>query len=88
MKLRLGWMLLRNSFTEWLEDKAPRLGAALAYYTAFSISPLLVIVIAIAGLVFGQEAAEGQIIAQMQGLVGQDGAQANIEARQRLRQTE
>jgi membrane protein len=88
MKLRLGWILLRNSFIEWLEDKAPRLGAALAYYTAFSLSPLLVIVIAIAGLVFGQEAAEGQIIAQMQGLVGQDGAQANIEARQRLRQTE
>jgi membrane protein len=76
MKLRLGWILLRNSFIEWLEDKAPRLGAALAYYTAFSLSPLLVIVIAIAGLVFGQEAAEGQIIAQMQGLVGQDGAQA------------
>ena len=76
MKLRLGWILLRNSFTEWLEDKAPRLGAALAYYTAFSLSPLLVIVIAIAGLVFGQEAAEGQIIAQMQGLVGHDGAQA------------
>ena len=76
MKLRLGWILLRNSFIEWLEDKAPRLGAALAYYTAFSLSPLLVIVIAIAGLVFGKEAAEGQIIAQMQGLVGQDGAQA------------
>jgi membrane protein len=76
MKLRLGWILLRNSFIEWLEDKAPRLGAALAYYTAFSLSPLLVIVIAIAGLVFGQEAAEGQIIAQMQGLVGHDGAQA------------
>ena len=76
MKLRLGWILLRNSFIEWLEDKAPRLGAALAYYTAFSLSPLLVIVIAIAGLVFGQEAAEGQIIAQMQGLIGHDGAQA------------
>jgi membrane protein len=76
MKLRLGWILLRNSFIEWLEDKAPRLGAALAYYTAFSLSPLLVIVIAMAGLVFGQEAAEGQIIAQMQSLVGQDGAKA------------
>jgi hypothetical protein len=62
MKLRLGWILLRNSFIEWLEDKAPRLGAALAYYTAFSLSPLLVIVIAIAAS--GKEAAEGQIIAQ------------------------
>jgi membrane protein len=76
MKLHLGWILLRSSFIEWLEDKAPRLGTALAYYTAFSLSPLLVIVIAMAGLVFGQEAAEGQIIAQMQSLVGQDGAKA------------
>jgi membrane protein len=74
--LRLGWTLLKASFSEWLEDKAPRLGAALAYYTAFSLSPLLIIVIAVAGLAFGQEAAEGQIIAQMESLVGEDGAKA------------
>ncbi len=60
---------------EWNHDKAPRHGAALAYYTVFSIAPLLVIVIAVAGLVFGQQAAEGRIIAQIQELVGQQGAQ-------------
>src|SRR4051812_16442411 len=62
--------------SEWIEDKAPRLGAALAYYTIFSIAPLLVIAIAIAGFVFGQEAAQGQISAQIEHLVGAQGGQA------------
>jgi membrane protein len=68
--------LFRAAFNEWLEDKAPRLGAALAYYTIFSISPLLVIVIAIAGLVLGQEAVQGQVVGTIQGLVGVNGARA------------
>src|SRR5262249_54694036 len=58
----------------WSEDKAPRLGAALAYYTIFSIAPLLVIVLAVAALIFGEKAAEGQIVGQIQGLVGEQGA--------------
>lgn len=68
--------LLKDTYAEWSEDKAPRLAAALAYYTVFSIAPLLVIVIAIAGLVFGAEAARGAISQQIQGLVGQTGAEA------------
>ena len=44
------WGLLSATFNEWTEDKAPRLGAALAYYTAFSIAPLLILLVAIAGL--------------------------------------
>jgi len=55
---------------------APRLGAALAYYTVFSLAPLLVIAIGIAGLIFGREAAQGQITAQVENLVGQQGGQA------------
>lgn len=51
--------VLKDTWNDWNEDKAPRLAAALAYYTAFSLAPLLVIAIAIAGLVFGQEAARG-----------------------------
>ncbi|MEH2334273.1 YihY/virulence factor BrkB family protein [Nostoc sp.] len=75
MNLQAIWKLLQETFKEWSEDKASRLAAALAYYTIFSIAPLLIIVIAIAGVVFGEEAARGQIVAQIQGLVGKDGAQ-------------
>jgi membrane protein len=68
--------LIGKSVNAWLADYAPSMGAALAYYTLFSIAPLLVIVIAIAGLVFGQDAARGEIVAQIQGLIGRDGAMA------------
>jgi membrane protein len=68
------WPLLTETFSRWLEDRAPRLGAALAYYTVFSLAPLLIIVIAIAGLAFGEAAAEGRIVEQIQGVVGADGA--------------
>ena len=68
------WALLKETFSAWLDDRAPRLGAALAYYTVFSLAPLLIIVIAIAGLAFGEAAAQGQIVEQIQGIVGPDGA--------------
>ncbi|MEH2084361.1 MAG: YihY/virulence factor BrkB family protein [Nostoc sp.] len=74
MNLQEIWKLLQETFKEWSDDKASRLAAALAYYTIFSIAPLLIIVIAIAGAVFGEEAARGQIVGQIQGLVGVDGA--------------
>ena len=76
MNLRAVLALLKETFSEWYGDNAPRLGAALAYYTVFSLSPLLIIVIAFAGLVFGREAAQGQIVAQMQGLIGEESARA------------
>ena len=66
--------LFKQTFAEWSDDKAPRLGAALAYYTVFSIAPLLLIAILIAGLVFDN--AEAQITAQVQGLIGDQGADA------------
>ncbi len=68
--------LLNATYAKWTEDHAQRMGAALAFYTVFSLAPLLLIVIAIAGMVFGQEAAEGQIIGQIQGFVGEDSANA------------
>src|SRR5947209_18926673 len=61
---------------EWVAGDALSLGAALAYYTVFSMAPLLVLVIAIAGLVLGRSAAEGELVGQIGGLVGQAGAQA------------
>jgi membrane protein len=60
----------------WLADGAPRLGAAIAFYTMFSLAPLLVIAIALAGAVLGVEAARGQIVAQIAGLVGTPAADA------------
>ncbi len=72
--------LFQETFEEWSKDKASRLSAALAYYTIFSIAPLLIIVIAIAGAVFGEKAASGQIFAQIQGLVGEAGAKLIQEA--------
>jgi membrane protein len=68
--------LLKATLWEWNKDRAPRMGAALAYYTIFSLAPLLIIAIAIAGLAFGAKAAQGQIAGQIQGLVGSDGAKA------------
>ena len=70
--------VLKETYSEWSEDKATRLAAALAYYTAFSIAPLLLISISVAGLVFGREAAEGRVFAQLQGLLG-PGAAAMIQ---------
>ena len=76
MSLKVIWKLLSATYLKWSEDHAQGLGAALAFYTVFSLAPLLLIVIAIAGLVFGQEAAEGHIIGQIQGLVGEESAKA------------
>jgi len=65
---------LREIVDEWQHDGALNLGAALAYYTLFAMAPLLVLVIAIAGLAFGRAAAEGEIVNQISGLMGADGA--------------
>src|SRR5688572_10417209 len=68
--------LLRQTYEDWTDDKASRLAAALAFYTALSIAPLLVIAVAVAGLAFGDEAARGEIVTQFHGLLGHQGAAA------------
>jgi len=68
--------LLKMTYSEWSKDKVPRMGAALAYYTIFSLAPLLVIAISIAGLIFGADAVQGQIMGEIQGLIGPDSAKA------------
>lgn len=62
--------ILKQTVTEFSKDKVPRLGAALAYYTIFSLAPLLLIVIAIAGLAFGHDAAQGRIFEQLRSVLG------------------
>lgn len=74
MSIRRIFGLLKEAFREWNEDNASRLAAALAYYTMFSLAPLLVIVIAIAGFFFDQAAVREQLTQQIQSLVGSDGA--------------
>lgn len=74
MILQHTWGLLKKTWAGWTEDKAPRLAAALAYYSIFSMAPLLIIVIAVAGLVFGEEAARGEIVTQVSGTIGPQAA--------------
>ncbi len=72
-----GYMeLLREAFEAWSVHRASSMGAALAYYATFSLAPILVIAIAIAGSIFGPEAARGEVVAQFSGLTGKSGAEA------------
>jgi membrane protein len=76
MKIKSLFGMAKTALTNWKNDYAPSMGAALAYYTVFSIAPLLVIVIAIAALVFGQDAAHEAIMEQARGMIGENGAKA------------
>ena len=68
------WSMIKASVAAWLDDYAPSMGAALSYYTVFSLAPLLVIVISVAGLIFGADAVRGTIFAQIDGLMGPEAA--------------
>ncbi|GGY14667.1 YihY/virulence factor BrkB family protein [Pseudoduganella dura] len=70
------WQIFLAAGNAWIDDYAPSMGAALSYYMLFSLAPLLVIVIAIAGMVFGHDAAQGAIITQLGGIMGEEGATA------------
>jgi membrane protein len=65
-----------SALRAWWDDDAPRLGASLAYYTLFAIAPILLVATAIAGMVFGAEAVRGEIVGQLDYLVGREGARA------------
>ena len=83
MNLKQFFKLVKKSVVAWIDDYAPSMGAAISYYTVFSIAPLMIIVIAVAGFVWGREAVRGEIIGQLSGLIGQEGAtgiQALIES--------
>jgi len=79
MMLGEPWRLLKAAFDGWWADRAMSLGASIAFFTVFSLAPMLLAAIAVAGLVFGREAAQGAIVAELGGLVGETGAKA-IEA--------
>ena len=75
MDARALWWVLKQAVIGWWNDNVPRLGASLAYYTLFALAPILVIAISVAGLVFGPEAVRGEIVGQIQELVGRQGAE-------------
>ncbi|MCX8520517.1 MAG: YihY/virulence factor BrkB family protein, partial [Rhodoferax sp.] len=82
------YALLRQILLSWLDDYAPSMGAALAFYTLFSLAPLILIVVAVAGMVFGQDAARGELSAQLQLLMGSGAAQAVQDLLVSVRQPE
>jgi len=76
MNWRPWYELVRDAAINWWTDKAPRLGASLAFYTILSLSPLVIVVLGICGLIFGPDAVQGQLVHSMQSLVGEEGAAA------------
>jgi membrane protein len=73
---KAGWSLLKEAIQAWSNDYAPSMGAALSYYTLFSIAPLFLIVIAVAGWFFGEAAVRGELTGALEGLMGEQGARA------------
>ena len=75
MKLKNVWALLKDAFSEWSEDKVPRLAAALSYYTIFSIAPLLILVIGIASLIYDPQVVQAYLLGQIGDLISPEGAE-------------
>src|SRR3954467_12742084 len=69
------WTILQRTFKEWSTDKASRLAAALSYYTAVAIAPMLVLLVTVVGFFFGRDSAQVQLVSQLRGLVGPSGAE-------------
>ncbi|HET7180480.1 MAG TPA: YhjD/YihY/BrkB family envelope integrity protein, partial [Chryseosolibacter sp.] len=72
--MRKFWLIVRQAFTEFITDHGLKFSASLSYYTVFSLGPVLIIIISLAGIFFGKDAVEGKIYAQLNGLVGSDAA--------------
>lgn len=73
-QLKKIWDFTERVFDQWAEDRCPKLGAALSFYMIFSLSPLLIVAVFVAGLIFGEEAARGEIVYQIEDLIGREGA--------------
>ena len=76
MKHKMIWSMLRQTLAKWNEHEAPRLGAALAFYTILSLAPLMILVIAIVSVFFGHSTAQAQILNQVENMIGPQGAEA------------
>jgi membrane protein len=74
--IRNVWPLFKETYNEWNRHQAPKLGAALSYYTVLSLAPLLIVVLTVVGIALGKQAARGEIVGQLQSMLGQQGARA------------
>jgi membrane protein len=79
VSIRVVWDLLHDTAEDWQKDNAPRLAAALTYYTLFSMPPIFIITVAVAGLILGPQAARGELLSLAQGYIGISGAQSLVE---------
>lgn len=86
MRLTQVWRLLKETFSEWQVNKVSLLASSLAYYTVFSIAPLMVIIITILGEIYGEATAQQQIVEQMTEIVGKEAAQLLATAIANLRE--
>jgi membrane protein len=86
LTLKSSWTLLHQTVLAWLDNYCPSMGAALAYYTLFSLAPLMLIVVSVGGMLFGADAARGEIEAQLVSLMGSAGARAVQELLASVRQ--
>jgi membrane protein len=73
--IRQAWNVISDAACGWIHDEAMSMAASIAFYTAFSLAPIVILVTTVAGLVFGQEAAQGALVDQLAGLFGPDVAQ-------------
>jgi len=87
MNIKTAWTLVQRTVKKWREDEASRFAAALAFYTMFSIAPLLIIVIGVTGIILGEAAAEGEVAEQLEDLVGASSAELVQSAIQRMNRT-
>src|SRR5882724_8330942 len=76
VSIRILYQLIRDTFRDWNEDKVPRMGAAIAYYSVFSMAPLILTAIGIAALVYDRDAAQGAMSRELEGTIGPSAAQA------------
>ncbi|HVX11259.1 MAG TPA: YihY/virulence factor BrkB family protein [Pirellulales bacterium] len=81
------WEIVKQTFIEWQEDRVPRLGAALAYYSLFSLAPALVIAVALASTFYGQDAAEGMLAVELEAILGRQVAESLQQLTDRIHST-
>lgn len=84
--MRRIWDVAKTAVARWSGDKAPKMAAALAFYCSFALAPILFIAIWVAGIVFGEEAARGEVVGQIQGLVGEESARAVEDVLRKVRE--
>jgi membrane protein len=86
--MRRWWLIFRQAISDFIDDNGLKLSASLSYYTVFSLGPVLVIIISLAGIIFGRDAVRGKLFYQLNGLVGTQAAKQVQDIIQNIEQTQ